>query len=72
MSDTVEINLVKPTHGFDASQEITKLTLRRPTGKEILACGYPFVLVRDGNLGTVSERVDVKAMTSWLRPAAAS
>ena len=69
MSDTVEIKLVKPTHGFDANQEIHTLTLRRPTGKDVQRCGFPYFWERNQVTGEVAEKVDAQAV---IRLAAAS
>ena len=62
MTQTVGIDLVHETHGLHLTEKVTRLEMRRPTGKEILACGYPFYIVTNMRTGEVSEKFDAECL----------
>lgn len=59
MSESVTITLSRPLINID--QTLTSVTLREPTGKDMVATGYPIRFGADG-----SSEVDAKAMNSLI------
>ncbi len=46
MVDTVTVKLTRPVVNID--QTITSVTLRQPTGRDLVACGYPLKFTAEG------------------------
>lgn len=59
MADPVVVKLTRPLMIID--QSVTSLTLREPTGKDMVECGYPLKFNAEG--GT---EVDAKSMSKLI------